>query len=168
MDGAVRRDGARGPSGRAVRRLGAALCLAVALALTGCGDGGATGPEDRGQVLTGVWEGGGSFFLNFRWTVTQHVPGDSLTGEGFMDAPNFVDGLPAGPHPRYRIRGERDGLFVRLRFHPDTSGAIPLNFAGVIERRGEIQGEVFTGASNVRLDVVAAFRLPEDSVADGS
>lgn len=145
------------------RDVGGALLRLVSVALLGtsaasCGDGGTTGPGTTGRPVTGGWVGGGSLYQQLGWELVQHSPGDSLTGTGFMDAPNFLDGFPAGPHPRYRIRGERSGLFIQLQLIPEDTTAFPLRFEGVVQSTGEIKGEVFPGASEVRLDVVRAFR----------
>ena len=151
----------RGP--KRWRDAGGTLLRAACVALLGasvasCGEGAATGPATTGQPVTGGWIGSGSLYQQLGWELVQHAPGDSLTGEGFMDAPNFLDGYPAGPNPRYRIRGERNGLFIQLLLIPEDTTVFPLRFEGVVQSNGEIKGEVFPGESEVRFDVIRVFR----------
>lgn len=141
----------------------AAVLLAVVLA-AGCDAEALTRPEVRRASLDGSWTGSGSLYLELGWTLTQHAGGDSVTGEGFMDAPNFLDGFPAGQTPEYRLRGVRDGLFVDLHMEPLTENARPLDFRGVMRRAGELRGEVFLRGGQTRLDVITLYlreRRPE-------
>lgn len=140
-----------------------AILLAVVLA-AGCDAEDLTRPEVRRASLDGSWTGSGSLYLELGWTLTQHAGSDSVTGEGFMDAPSFFDGFPMGQTPEYRLRGLRDGLFVELHMAPVTENAVPLVFRGVMRRAGELRGEVSLRGQGSRLDVITVLlrqRRPE-------
>lgn len=143
-----------------------ALFVLTLAAAAGCGEDAVTRPAVREASLDGEWSGSGSLYRELSWSLTQHAGGDSITGEGFMDAPGFLDGFPRGEVPRYRIRGVRRGLFVDLQLLPLDEGARALDVRGVVERAGEVRAEVFLRGHRSRLDVIRVFLRPADR-ADG-